>query len=320
MILILSKKDSETSTEDVMDWLDYLGGNYYRLNGTDYFNEVDIRDNDFPEGSFLDSVNVVWFRRWIDESELINRTRDTNASNDNLIALYNHLQREIKTISNRLFDNLKNKQWLSHPENASINKLNVNKEAQNCGLKTAASIVTNKKSELLKFKRRYERVITKPLGEGSFFVNSNEYMTNKTVTLSEEFVNNLPEYFFPSLFQELIPKLYELRVFYFDGEFYPMAIFSQLDRQTEVDFRNYNKSKPNRTVPFIINNELKGKLTELMKRLDLKTGSIDIIRSTDEEYYFLEVNPVGQFGMTSAPCNYNLEKRFASYLIESDEN
>jgi hypothetical protein len=33
------------------------------------------------------------------------------------------------------------------------------------------------------------------------------------------------------------------------------------------------------------------------------------------EYVFLEVNPIGQFGMVSAPCNYNLEKKIAQYLI-----
>ena len=32
---------------------------------------------------------------------------------------------------------------------------------------------------------------------------------------------------------------------------------------------------------------------------------------------FLEVNPVGQFGMVSLPCNYQLEKRIAQYLIAS---
>lgn len=34
-----------------------------------------------------------------------------------------------------------------------------------------------------------------------------------------------------------------------------------------------------------------------------------------EEYIFLEVNPVGQFNMTSVPCNYNLEKIIAQKLV-----
>ena len=51
-----------------------------------------------------------------------------------------------------------------------------------------------------------------------------------------------------------------------------------------------------------------------MKLADLDTGSIDMMYSTDGEYYFLEVNPVGQFGMVSYPCNYYIEKEIATIL------
>jgi len=51
-----------------------------------------------------------------------------------------------------------------------------------------------------------------------------------------------------------------------------------------------------------------------MKAVNLNTGSLDFIKSTDGEYVFLEVNPAGQFGMTSASCNYYLHKEIANYL------
>lgn|GEM_PF-4713412 len=35
MILILSKHDFELTTEDVIDWLECLGGKWIRLNGED---------------------------------------------------------------------------------------------------------------------------------------------------------------------------------------------------------------------------------------------------------------------------------------------
>jgi D-alanine-D-alanine ligase-like ATP-grasp enzyme len=53
-----------------------------------------------------------------------------------------------------------------------------------------------------------------------------------------------------------------------------------------------------------------------MRLTNLDCGSIDLIYSTDEKYYFLEVNPVGQFGMVSYPCNYQLEKKIAIELIK----
>lgn len=51
-----------------------------------------------------------------------------------------------------------------------------------------------------------------------------------------------------------------------------------------------------------------------MADLDLNCGSIDMILGNDGLYYFLEVNPVGQFGMVSGPCNYYLERKIANFL------
>jgi hypothetical protein len=47
----------------------------------------------------------------------------------------------------------------------------------------------------------------------------------------------------------------------------------------------------------------------------MNCGSLDLIYSIDNEFVFLEVNPVGQFGMVSKPCNYNLEKILAKELL-----
>lgn len=57
-----------------------------------------------------------------------------------------------------------------------------------------------------------------------------------------------------------------------------------------------------------------------MKRIDLITGSIDIIKSTNGKYYFLEVNPVGQYLAPSFLCNYNLPKIIAEWLIKKDRS
>jgi D-alanine-D-alanine ligase-like ATP-grasp enzyme len=51
-----------------------------------------------------------------------------------------------------------------------------------------------------------------------------------------------------------------------------------------------------------------------MKELNLNSGSIDFIKTKSGQYVFLEVNPVGQFGMTSYPCRYGIEKEMALFL------
>ena len=56
-----------------------------------------------------------------------------------------------------------------------------------------------------------------------------------------------------------------------------------------------------------------------MKLLNLNSGSLDLIRAADGKYVFLEINPVGQFGMVSYPCNYNIEKEIAIALTNRME-
>jgi D-alanine-D-alanine ligase-like ATP-grasp enzyme len=58
----------------------------------------------------------------------------------------------------------------------------------------------------------------------------------------------------------------------------------------------------------------------MMQKADLNCGSLDLIKSKDGRYVFLEVNPSGQFGMVSYPCNYYLEEEVAKSLILKSSN
>lgn len=131
-------------------------------------------------------------------------------------------------------------------------------------------------------------------------------------------IEELPDYFFPLLVQQYIPKELEIRSFYLGGVFYNAAIISQNDKKTICDFRNYNYEIPNRIIPVELPVLLEQKLSNLMKILNMDTGSIDIIFYKNE-YYFLEINPVGQFDMISYPCNYQLDRHIAKFLITKDE-
>ena len=114
-------------------------------------------------------------------------------------------------------------------------------------------------------------------------------------------------------FQEKIDKDFEIRSFYLDGKLWSTAIISQNDEQTKIDYRKYNSNIPNRNVSYKLPNEIEEKADKLMKLLDLNCGSIDFIKSGDK-FYFLEINPTGQFLGLSITCNYNLDKEIASYL------
>lgn len=327
MILILSQAENETSTEDVMDWLEHLGIESFRLNGKDLDGSADISFQLSDDHSVftvnlhesevsLDQAQAVWYRRWI---------RDRRHESEDLVVpeasgkleydVKRHLTAESRRLSEYLFSQFRYIPWLSDPKTSRVNKLSVLECAKAAGLEIPGTLVTNARKELESFQEQYGQLIAKPISEGQVFVDRSSLHFMYTSILDKATIRTLPQRFYPSLFQEYIQKSFELRIFYLDGQCSCMAIFSQLDPQTKTDFRRYNHSKPNRTVPYKLSSETTHRLNRLMEVLDLATGSIDLIKTPEGREVFLEVNPVGQFGMISLPCNYRLEKKVAYALL-----
>ncbi len=330
MILILSQDSWETTTEEVMDWIVHLKGDVIRLNGEDlldtnpfHFYMSNRRETQFYlclEGREinLEQINVVWFRRWYNYNNLnfLDSINNPDLKHD----ISKHMTYEINSLSRFLFWLLKDRYWLSDESCVNVNKLHVLQSAKAVGLDIPASMVTNNKSQLSEFKNRHGRIITKCIGEPTFFNYKKVNYGLYTEIIHDTALASFPHVFFPCLVQEMLSKEYEIRVFYLDGDFYSMAIFSQEDKQTGVDFRKYNYERPNRMVPYNLPVPLQEKITRLMKRLGFETGSVDIVRTRDGRDVFLEINPIGQFGMVSYPCNYYLEKKVAEFLIKKDNH
>src|SRR5207253_905930 len=94
-----------------------------------------------------------------------------------------------------------------------------------------------------------------------------------TARVEADHVAALPESPFPSLVQAMVEKEFEIRTFYLDGEMHSAAIFSQADAETSVDFRRYNRERPNRTVPYRLPHEVAGRVRALMRALGQDTAS-----------------------------------------------
>lgn len=197
------------------------------------------------------------------------------------------------------------------------NKLIDLEKARQCEIKTPKTFIAfnNIVAENVLSEFDKKSFITKAINDPIRFENKVDVIYGGfTSEIEKVDLNNRP-FKFPSLIQEKIEKQFEIRSFFIRGVFFSMAIFSQNDDQTKVDFRHYNNSKPNRNVPFRLPKYMEEKLTKLMRKLELNTGSIDLIYSTDNEFVFLEVNPCGQFGWVSENCNYYIEKHIAKVLV-----
>ena len=195
-------------------------------------------------------------------------------------------------------------------------KLRFLKLAKDSGLSIPTTLVSSDKNTLkLFFFKNNSNLVTKSL-DSPLYIESQTLLSlgHKTECITENDINNLSENSFPSLVQNNIDKLYELRIFFIQNKIFPMAIFSQFDEKTKIDFRNYNEEKPNRFVPYVLPELIEKKLRSFLKKTKLNSGSIDMIVSKKKEFIFLEVNPCGQFAFVSNNCNYYIEKYIAELL------
>ena len=332
MILIFSTEQLEVTTGEVLDWLHDLNVPFRRINGEDFFTTCtwtySISDNKEQMYLFLnnekitlDEISALWYRRSgksrIDPN--FKSIKDEKLST----TIQEYTWSELKASRTAFFNTLSRKPCITYPNaNHNVDKQEMLYHAIQAGLDAPQTIIASSKTELVNFYNKYPGCIIKSIENSEVFEIANKPYFPYTEVVNPEFINELPEHFFPVLLQEHLIKECEIRTFYLDGKCYSMAIFSQKDTQTQVDFRRYNKVKPNRNVPYKLPDDTENKIKIFMESVNLNTGSLDIIKTTDGRHVFLEVNPVGQFGMTSYPCNYQLEKKVAQWLAkhETDKN
>ncbi|HSH68026.1 MAG TPA: grasp-with-spasm system ATP-grasp peptide maturase [Bacteroidia bacterium] len=305
-MIIIFGSNYDSSTKEVIQWLNKGSEEVVLISGIKDYKALSIH-------SFSKSgIKAVWYRKY--ETQQTKRIK----INPEIVSFLNDEYRSYRNYVYRLFQTVRT---LGNSfEAMDPDKLCVLEEAKNCGLSTPNFIVTTNKQEVIDFFAIYSSVITKPIFNGiSIKFDKNWQGIMYTSLVTKETINELPNSFFPGLFQQYIKKEIELRIFYLDGSFYSTAIFTQANGET-IDCRKDQTSQKRRMVPYKLPNEIEKKLIQLMNRLELNTGSIDMIKTRNAEYVFLEVNPVGIFDETSINCNYYLNKKIAKWLSSQYEN
>ena len=291
-----------------MEWLRSIKKECVRINNLiDNDSVIELHINNKKESnSFYPKILVESINRssiWLRKGEYYNE------ANKDISEYY---RKENGGLINFLFAIERNKKVIGKPFNA-INKLEILSKAKYYDIDIPNTILTNSKIKLLKFIKQNKIVISKAISE--VLILSNNQKGTYTTILKARTIDSLPERFHTSLFQQYIEKEFDIRVFYLDGKIYPMTIFSQKDKKTKVDFRKYNYIKPNRTVRYKLPQNIEERLIKFMSEENMEAASIDIVKCKNSgKYYFLEVNPWGQFGMVSKPCNYYLEQAIAEML------
>ena len=100
----------------------------------------------------------------------------------------------------------------------------------------------------------------------------------------------------PMIYQREIPKAFDVRVTVVGNEVFATAIHSQAYSETEVDWRlwdlcDFDLEHERITLP----DEVAKNCVRATAHYGLRYSAIDLIHGTDGEFYFLELNPNGQW-------------------------
>ena len=329
-IFILAQ-DGDATVDEVMAWLEYEGKyDVLRINDTDRVRFMHLcisnQQQDFEICIneqlvvTLSQIHAYWYRRGQLSYQPITVKQNLNPSLTESMNRY--YIKEFEHSTDMLHFMLKSfvPVCINSFHDVHTNKL-INLEcARQAGLQIPDSIVSNDPEAIRAFFHRHPKCIMKPVRlPGSEAPGKTQYVhysqTTHLVTLDEvEVFLKEHQLFQPTHFQEYIEKEFEIRSFILNDQLFSMAIFSQQNEKTKIDFRNYDADLPNRNVPFHLPPSIEKKLTDCCRRIGMNCGSIDILYQNGC-YYFLEINPVGQVQWLSHNCNYPVEKKLAHTLI-----
>lgn len=302
MILIITHKEDYTC-DFVINKLNDKKKPYFRLNCED------IPTYRFKIDEFLNfSVNgfgqftSVWFRR----TKLASYAGYPPEQQEFLLEEYNSFLKNLLNI-------IDTKNWLSNPNNIYIaeNKLLQLKVAKSVGFLIPKTLVTTDKDCIRQFHNDNGRkTIVKP------FWNSKIQTQGKTKLLftnllSQRHIDDIENLeISPTIFQQCIEKKKEYRVTVIDKDIFVSSVNSQENQKTLIDWRRDNLTFQKDQLP----NDIEKKCFEIVHKLGLKFGAIDLIEDKNGDIIFVEINPNGQWVWIETDTGLKISDSLINYL------
>ena len=271
-----------------------LGGHRLACGGQ----ELDLRD-----------VRAVWVRKiWtprIDE-RLEPRLRE-GAVRESAAALAGFL------------DGLHGVRWIDPLDaiRAASNKMRQLRIAGEVGLDVPRTLLTNDPAAVRAFRAEHGPVVAKMLTALSFGMEAQPLSVRTSLVRDEDLEHLDALRHAPMVFQELVEKELELRVACVGRRAFAGAIDASGSERGKVDWRSARPDEA-RWRPAELLPEVASPLHALLERLGLRQGAVDLIRTPDGRHVFLEVNPVGEWGMLERDLGLPIADAIAAELLADE--
>ncbi len=204
-----------------------------------------------------------------------------------------------------------NARWLNHPmfTYQAENKLFQLEVAKKSGLMIPETIITNDSSNLVDSKLYIVKALDTPV----FYEAGQEMFTYSTIATGTEIKESSLRKA-PVIVQECIEDKVDLRVTVVGNRVFPASITKDNHgirgdwRKTKKEELQYQRA----SIPI----DVEERLLCLMKALNLSFGGIDLVLK-DNQYFFIEVNPTGEWGWIEAAVGYDIHGAIVDWMVNS---
>lgn len=200
---------------------------------------------------------------------------------------------------------------------ASENKFLQMEIAKNIGLFMPATITSNNKEELINFSKLYKENVVLKLHHQDFYKTENGYMgiyvnkVNSEMLLEFSDTNENP-----ITLQEYIEKSYEVRYTVVGEEHFCCKIDSQKSNKASIDWRRYDiANTPHHAI--LPPESIKNMVDMLLKALNINYGALDFIVDKNDNWIFLEINPMGQWLWIEDLCGLKISDAICNWLTQN---
>lgn len=167
------------------------------------------------------------------------------------------------------------------------------KVAKECGFRIPETVVSTDRASLKKFVKKHEQVVCKPVYSGLQLMPGAQgggYSVYTHIFRPEHLEDEVGVRHCPTYLQQLIDKVADIRVTIFGERLYAVSIKG---KQGLLDWR-----RPGTKLTYSntrLSDEMTGACHRLLERLGLVYGALDFVIDHSGKYYFLEINPAGEW-------------------------
>ena len=191
------------------------------------------------------------------------------------------------------------------------NKLLQLKYAEDAGFRVPSTLVSNNFDSVSQFIRggdkKYVFKTLTPYMPPSGMITYTTIIDSQLIDERRDFIKAVP-----GIFQEFKEKLFELRVTVVGEDVYAARINSRHSQETAIDWRQEIFSDIYSV--HILDHQVKSRLLALHKRFGLFYGAYDLIVDNEENYFFMEVNPSGQWMWLEEALGFPISESIAEAL------